>query len=68
MNEILNVDYHRFRLIMKSLNTSKTMKEASEKCGITVRTMQTWKRNYNIYRTKEGKYERRINPWMVNVS
>lgn len=68
MEEILNVDYHRARLMLISLNTSKTIKEASEKCGITVRTMHLWKRNYGIRKIGKGKYERMVNPWMVNVS
>lgn len=59
MNEILNLDYHRARLIIKSLNTSKTIKEAAEKCGLTPRTLHTWRKNYNIRKNKEGMYERK---------
>ena len=68
MEEILNVDYHRARLILISLNTSKTIKEASEKCGITVRTMHLWKRNYGLRKTGKGTFERTVNHWMVKVS
>lgn len=68
MEEILNVDYHRARLMLISLNTSKTIKEASKKCGITVRTMHLWKKNYNIKKTKDGKYERILNHWLVKVT
>lgn len=57
MEETLNMDYHRSRLIMKSLNTSKTIKEAAQKCGLTMRTLYTWRKNYNIHKNKEGIYE-----------
>jgi hypothetical protein len=56
MDEILNVDYHRRRLLTISLNVSKTHEEAAKKCGITKRTLFIWKRNYNIRKNKEGKY------------
>lgn len=59
MNEILNLDYHRSRLIIKSLNTSKTIKEAAQKCGLTTRTFHTWRKNYSIRKNKEGIYERK---------
>ena len=59
MEEILNMDYHRSRLIIKSLNTSKTIKEAAQKCGLTPKTLHTWRKNYNICKNKEGKYERK---------
>lgn len=68
MNEILNLDYHRARLIIKSLNTSKTLKEAAEKCGLTPRTLLTWRKNYNIRKNKEGMYERSTNNWQVKTN
>jgi hypothetical protein len=67
MEEILNVDYHRCRLILKSLNTSKTTKEAANKCGISVRTLRVWCFNYDIIKDNEGKYQRKINNWLVNL-
>ena len=39
MEEILNIEYHQVRLMIKSLNGSKTIKEASHKCGISRKTM-----------------------------
>jgi hypothetical protein len=66
MTETLNIDYHRCRLILKSLNTSKTMKEASLKCGISVRTMRLWCFNYNIIKTKDKKYERKAITWNIS--
>jgi hypothetical protein len=66
MTETLNMDYHRCRLILKSLNTSKTMKEASLKCGISVRTMRIWCFNYNIIKTKDKKYERKAITWNIS--
>jgi transposase-like protein len=56
MDEILNVDFHRRRLLLKSLNISKTYEEAAKRCGIAKRTLFLWKRNYNIRKNKEGKY------------
>lgn len=56
MDEILNVDFHRRRLLLKSLNISKTHEEAAKRCGITKRTLFIWKRNYNIKKSKGGKY------------
>jgi hypothetical protein len=67
MEEILNIDYHRCRLILKSLNTSKTVREAANKCGISVRTLRVWCFNYDIIKDSEGKYQRKINNWLVNV-
>jgi hypothetical protein len=46
--ENLNIDYHRLRLILKSLNTSNTIQIASDKCGISKRTMFNDMNRYNI--------------------
>jgi transposase-like protein len=67
MNEILNMDYHRCRLILKSLNSSKTIKEAADKCGLNKRTMHTWRKNYNIIKNKDGVYERKNISWKVSI-
>ena len=56
MDEILNVDYHRKRLLIISLNVSKNHEEAANRCGITKRTLYLWKRNYGIRKNKQGKY------------
>jgi hypothetical protein len=67
MDEILNVDYHRCRLMLKSLNTSKTIKEAADKCGLSKRTMQTWRKNYNIVKNKDGVYQRKNIVWNISI-
>jgi len=67
MEEILNVDYHRCRLMLKSLNTSKTIKEAAQKCGLSKRTMQTWRKNYNIVKNKDGVYQRKNIVWNISI-
>lgn len=67
MEEILNVDYHRCRLMLKSLNTSKTIKEAAQKCGLSKRTMQTWRKNYNIVKNKDGIYQRKNIVWNISI-
>ena len=47
-DEILNIMYHRVRLMIKSLNLSKTMKEAATRCGIPKRTFYGYMKDYNI--------------------
>jgi hypothetical protein len=47
-NQDLNIDYHRQRLILKSLNTSDTILIASERCGISRKTMFNDMNRYNI--------------------
>jgi len=39
MEENLNIEYHRVRLILKSLNSSVKIKDAAAKCGISQRTL-----------------------------
>ena len=48
MYEILNIEYHKIRLIVKSLNTTSSSKEAAEKCGISKKTMYNYIKQYNI--------------------
>ncbi len=67
MEEILNLDYNRCRLILKSLNTSKTINEAAIKCGLSKRTMITWKKNYNIVKNKDGVYRRKNIAWNISI-
>jgi hypothetical protein len=67
MEEILNLDYHRCRLMLKSLNSSKTIKEATVKCGLNKRTMQNWRKNYSIIKNKDGVYERKNINWKVSI-
>ena len=59
MEEILNIDYHRCRLILKSLNTSKTIRQAAVKCGLSKNTMLIWRKNYSIVKNKDGVFERK---------
>jgi hypothetical protein len=67
MEEILNLDYHRCRLMLKSLNSSKTIKEATVKCGLNKTTMQNWRKNYSIIKNKDGVYERKNITWKVSI-
>ncbi len=67
MEEVLNMDYHRCRLILKSLNSSKTIKEAAQKCGLSKRTMQTWRKNYDIIKNKNGSYQRKSMVWNITI-
>jgi len=55
MDEILNIDYHRFRLVLKSLNSSATIAIAADKCGVNKRTMFNYMKQYSIFYSKEEK-------------
>lgn len=50
--EILNIDYHRKRLILKALNRTATMPEAATMLGISERQLYNLKRDYNIFYNK----------------
>ncbi|MGN6417769.1 MAG: helix-turn-helix domain-containing protein [Pseudobacter sp.] len=50
MTEILNIEYHTVRLMVKALNSSKTKVAAAEKLGISDRTLYNLMENYNIHR------------------
>jgi transposase len=48
MNEILNIEFHTIRLVVKSLNCTKNSKEAAEKLGISKKTLYNYMRQYDI--------------------
>jgi hypothetical protein len=52
-NEILNIEYHKVRLIILSLNSSKTVRIAAMKCGISVKCLYNYIKIYNIH--QDGK-------------
>ena len=57
VDENLNIHYHRIRLILKSLNCSKNIKDASKKCGLTNRTFYRYMKDNNIkYSDEKGSY------------
>ena len=58
--EILNIEYHTRRLILKALNSSRTHVEAANKLGITDRTLYKMKKEYNIVRSG-GRFIEQIN-------
>jgi hypothetical protein len=51
--EILNIEYHKVRLIILSLNTSKTARIAAMKCGISTKCLYNYIKIYNIH--QDGK-------------
>lgn len=55
MEEILDIRQNKIRLIIKSLNLSKTVKDAAKKCGLSDRTLQRYMRNNGIRWVKEHK-------------
>lgn len=46
--EILNIEYHKVRLMIKSLNLSNSVKSAAIKCGVSPKCFYNYMNNYNI--------------------
>lgn len=51
--EILNIEFHVRRLLIKALNSSKTESQAASKLEVSKRTLWRYKKQYCI--VKEGK-------------
>jgi hypothetical protein len=59
--EILNIDYNIKILIIKALNSSRTNRVAHVKLGISVKTLYSYIRQYNIkYNKNTHAYEEDI--------
>jgi transposase-like protein len=57
-NEILNLDYHYEKMLIKALNKAGTIKDASQLLGITERTTYSWMKKFNLsksYQNEETK-------------
>ncbi len=52
--EILNIDFHIQRMVLKALNTCENLVSAAEKLGITERGLYNYKKKYCI--EKVDKY------------
>lgn len=57
--EILNIEYHKVRLIVKSLNLSKDRKEASNMCGISLKSIYQYMRIYDIVKVDNKWIQKR---------
>jgi hypothetical protein len=55
MDEVLNIKENKVRLIIKSLNSSDSIKDASMKCGISERTLFRYMRSNKIQWVTEHK-------------
>lgn len=55
MDEVLNIKENKVRLIIKSLNSSDSVVEAAEKCGLSDRTMYRYMRANKIQWVMEHK-------------
>lgn len=59
--EILNIEYHTKRLILKALNQERTVRDAADSLGISERTLYFHMKQYNIKRVPvyvvKGKYK-----------
>lgn len=51
-NEILNIEWHTCRLIVKALNMSKDKNEAYHRLGVSERTLYRLINTYSIYYKK----------------
>lgn len=55
--EILNIDYHRRRLLLKALNKAGNVEDAAKLLGISWRSVYRLKKEYNIVLEKQtSKY------------
>jgi DNA-binding NtrC family response regulator len=56
MTEILNIDYHRRRLVLKALNTLPTKSRARKELGISERQLYRYIQEYGIKKDRKGRY------------
>ncbi len=56
-DEILNIDYHTKRLIIKALNKSPNIPTAARLLGYSEKTLYNKKRQYNIVRMNDAWVE-----------
>lgn len=56
MDEILNIEYHKQRLILRALNELGSFNMAAEKLGICRRTLRRYKKDYNIFKGRDNVY------------
>jgi transcriptional regulator of acetoin/glycerol metabolism len=47
-NEILNLEYHHKRLVIKALNTALTINQAAALLGVSYNTLNRRMKQYNI--------------------
>ncbi len=57
MEEILNIDYHTRRLILKAMNKYRRIKQAALALGITERWLQELRLRYGIYLDEKGSWQ-----------
>ena len=50
--EIINIEHHQRRLMMKALNRYKNDEEAAAALGIDKRTLVRWKKDFKVVRKK----------------
>ncbi len=55
MEEILNIEYHKRRLLLKALNKAEIIKDAAKLLGINQRRLYMWKKDFNIEYNKERR-------------
>jgi hypothetical protein len=55
--DILNIEYHLKKLLLKALNRAETIAEAARLTGVTKKTIRKYQRMYNIqYCPQEKQY------------
>jgi hypothetical protein len=53
----LHLEFNKLMLILKILNTSKTITSASKKLGISERTIYRYIKGYNLEKSEDGWYQ-----------
>lgn len=47
-DEILNIEYHVKRIVLKALNKTRFVKQAADMVGVSERTLHRYKKDFNI--------------------
>ncbi|MFC4261892.1 helix-turn-helix domain-containing protein [Ferruginibacter yonginensis] len=53
--EILNIQFHIKRLVLKALNKCKTDAEAAKELGISIRSLYLYKKEFKIIKDSKGQ-------------
>jgi transposase len=59
-DEILNLDYHYEKMLIKAINKGGTIKEASKLLGITERTTYTWMKKFNLSKSYQNETTKKM--------
>lgn len=60
-SEILNIEYHKVRLVVTALSISDTMDVAADKCGLSKKSIYNYIKKYNIEKKGNLWYSNQLN-------